>query len=278
MNRARAAEESLRTQFDAAILTPFREAIRRYGLIRAGDAIAVCISGGKDSMLLAKLMQMVQPESPVPFSLRYLIMDPGYNDENRRRVEENARLLEIPYTIFESRIFEVANSQEKNPCFLCARMRRGHLYARARELGCNKIALGHHFNDVIETTLLAMLWGGQMQAMPPKLDAANFPGMSLIRPLYMVREDAIVAWKNANNLSFIQCACRFTEHCSTCGQGNSKRQEVKLLLKRLRMADPDVEDRLFQSLHRLRTETFPTDVWPRRAYEDGRENGDAEKW
>ena len=257
MTPAERAEESLRKQFADSILQPFREGIRRYGLIREGDRIAVCISGGKDSMLLAKLMQMYRPESPVPFTLRFLIMDPGYNEENRRRVEDNARRLEIPYTLFETDIFDVANRQVKNPCFLCARMRRGHLYAKARELGCNKIALGHHFNDVIETTLLAMLWGGQLQAMPPKLNATNFEGMSLIRPLYMVHEEAIVAWKNANNLSFIQCACRFTEHCTTCGQGNSKRQETKLLLKRLRMTDPDVEQRLFESLHHLRTETFP---------------------
>ncbi len=258
MSRCAEIEESLRTRFSALIREPFEAAVSRYGLIRPGDRIAVCISGGKDSMLLAKLMQMKQRESALPFELTYLIMDPGYNAENRARVEANARLLEIPYTLFESDIFEVANSQEKNPCFLCARMRRGRLYSRARELGCTKIALGHHFNDVIETTLMAMLYGAQLQAMPPILDSQNFPGMQLIRPLYLVREEAIVAWKNANDLSFIQCACRFTEHCSTCGQGGgSKRQETKLMLKRLRLTDPGVEQRVFDSLHDLHLDTFP---------------------
>ena len=252
------AEESLRTRFRGSILLPFRRALRDYGLIAPGDRIAVCISGGKDSMLMAKLMQLEQRESEIPFELVYLIMDPGYNPENRAKVEANARLLEIPYTLFESDVFEIANSQEKNPCFLCARMRRGWLYAKARELGCNKIALGHHLNDVIETTVMAALYGAQLQAMPPILSATNFTGMRLIRPLYCVREEAIVAWKNANGLSFIQCACRFTEQCSTCGQGGgSKRQEVKLMLKRLRTTDPEIEERIFQALHHVQWETFP---------------------
>ena len=251
-----AAEESLRTRFAESIRAPFLEAVRRYGLIEAGDRIAVCISGGKDSMLLAKLMQMLQPESPVPFEVRYLIMDPGYNPENRARVEANARLLGIPYDLFEAGIFDVANSQLKNPCFLCARMRRGHLYSRARDLGCGKIALGHHFDDVIDTTLMAMLWGGQLQAMPPKLRAANFPGMSLIRPLYLVREEAIEAWRDANGLKFIRCACRFTEATEDGGH-DSKRMEAKRLLRSLREKEPQAEQRLFESLHHLRLDTFP---------------------
>ena len=250
------AEDLLRGPFRASILEPFGEAVRRYGLIAPGDAVAVCISGGKDSMLLAKLMQMYRPESPVPFTLRFLIMDPGYNAENRRRVEENARALGIPYDLFETDIFNVANRQVKNPCFLCARMRRGHLYSRARALGCSKIALGHHFDDVIETTLLAMLWGGQLQAMPPMLRAANFEGMSLIRPLYLVREADIEAWRDACGLRFIRCACRFTEGTET-GEHASKRKEAKELLRRLDAEAPGTSQKLFESLHHLRTETFP---------------------
>ena len=250
------AEDLLRGEFRESILEPFEEAIRRYGLIAPGDAIAVCISGGKDSMLLAKLMQLYQPQSPIPFSLRYLIMDPGYHPENRKKVEENAQRLGIPYDIFESDIFEVANKQVKNPCFLCARMRRGHLYSHARDLGCNKIALGHHFDDVIETTLLAMLWGGQLQAMPPILSATNFEGMSLIRPLYLVREAAIEAWRDTCGLQFIRCACRFTENTES-GEHASKRKEAKELLRRLDEEVPGTSQKLFESLHNLRAETFP---------------------
>ena len=252
----------LSKQAEASILGPFREriwepfcrAVDRYGLVSPGDAVAVCISGGKDSMLLAKLMQLYQAEHG-DFDLRFLIMDPGYNPENRQRVEENARLLGIPYTLFESEIFSVANAQTKNPCFLCARMRRGHLYSMARSLGCGTIALGHHFNDVIETTVMAMCWGGQLQAMAPVLDASHFPGMRLIRPLYLVHEDDIIAWREANGLSFIRCACRFTEQSEE--DHTSKRLEVKKLLRRLREEDPGVEQRVFDSLHHLQAETFP---------------------
>ena len=252
----------LSKQAEASILGPFREriwepfcrAVDRYGLVSPGDAIAVCISGGKDSMLLAKLMQLYQAERG-DFDLRFLIMDPGYNPENRQRVEENARLLGIPYTLFESEIFSVANAQTKNPCFLCARMRRGHLYSMARSQGCGTIALGHHFNDVIETTVMAMCWGGQLQAMAPVLDASHFPGMRLIRPLYLVHEDDIIAWRDANGLSFIRCACRFTEQSEE--DHTSKRLEVKKLLQRLRDEDPGVEQRVFDSLHHLQAETFP---------------------
>ena len=209
-------------------------------------------------MLMAKMMQMLHRHTEIPFQVEYLIMDPGYNEVNRRKVESNARFLEIPYTLFESDIFEVANAQDRNTCFLCARMRRGCLYKKARELGCNKIALGHHFDDVIGTTVMAMLYGGQLQAMPPRLKSQNFPGMELIRPLYMVHEEDIIAWKNTNELSFIQCACRFTENCTMCdnGQSGSKRQEVKQLLKMLKKDNPNVEENVFSSIHSLQLDTM----------------------
>ena len=263
MTFAQRAESSLLKEFRKPIWRPFMNAVREYELIRPGDRIAVCISGGKDSMLMAKLMQILQRHSEVPFEAEYLIMDPGYNEINRRKVESNAKLLEIPYTLFESDIFEIANSQERNPCFLCAKMRRGCLYGKARELGrelgCNKIALGHHFNDVIETTVMGMLWGGQLQGMMPKLHSKNFPGMELIRPLYRVHEEDIIAWKNAHELSFIQCACRFTENCTMCdnGGGGSKRQEVKQLLKRLNRDGGKVEKNVFNAIHTLQFDTFP---------------------
>ncbi len=251
-------EQSIVRRYHEQLWSPFCKAIRRYDLIQPGDRIAVCISGGKDSMLMAKLMQMLHRHTGIPFDVEYLIMDPGYNEVNRRKVESNARFLEIPYTLFESDIFEVANAQDRNPCFLCARMRRGCLYKKARELGCNKIALGHHFDDVIGTTVMAMLYGGQLQAMPPRLKARNFPGMELIRPLYLVHEEDIIAWKNANELSFIQCACRFTENCTMCdnGQGGSKRQEVKRLLKALKKENPCVEENVFSSIHSLQLDTM----------------------
>ena len=256
---AQRVESSLLKEFRKPIWRPFMNAVRAYELIKPGDKIAVCISGGKDSMLMAKLMQILQRHSEVPFEAEYLIMDPGYNEINRRKVESNAKLLDIPYTLFESDIFEIANSQEKNPCFLCAKMRRGCLYGKARELGCNKIALGHHFNDVIETTVMGMLWGGQLQGMMPKLHSKNFPGMELIRPLYRVHEEDIIAWKNAHELSFIQCACRFTENCTLCdnGGGGSKRQEVKQLLKRLNRDGGKVEKNVFNAIHMLQFDTFP---------------------
>ena len=256
---AQRVESSLLKEFRKPIWRPFMNAVRAYELIKPGDKIAVCISGGKDSMLMAKLMQILQRHSEVPFEAEYLIMDPGYNEINRRKVESNAKLLDIPYTLFESDIFEIANSQEKNPCFLCAKMRRGCLYGKARELGCNKIALGHHFNDVIETTVMGMLWGGQLQGMMPKLHSKNFPGMELIRPLYRVHEEDIIAWKNAHEFSFIQCACRFTENCTLCdnGGGGSKRQEVKQLLKRLNRDGGNVEKNVFNAIHMLQFDTFP---------------------
>ena len=248
-------EQSISRRYHKELWSPFCRAIKAYQLIQPGDKIAVCISGGKDSMLLAKMMQMLHRHTEVPFEVEFLIMDPGYNEANRRKVESNAGFLEIPYTMFESNIFDVANVQEKNPCYLCARMRRGHLYKKARELGCNKIALGHHFDDVIGTTVMAMLYGGQLQAMPPKLKSKNFPGMELIRPLYMVHEEDIIAWAKANDLSFIQCACRFTENVDG-GHTSSKRQEVKLLLKELKKTNPSVEENVFSSIHSLQLDTM----------------------
>ena len=219
----------------------------------------ICISGGKDSMLMAKLLQELQRHSEVPFELVYLVMDPGYNEINRQKIESNAALLHIPITVFETNIFDVANNSDKSPCYLCARMRRGHLYKKAQELGCNKIALGHHFNDVIETTVMSMFYGSQLQAMPPKLHSTNFPGMTLIRPMYCIHEDDIIAWRRYNELEFIQCACRFTEACTICdnGGGGSKRQEVKVLLRRLMRDNPNIENSIFRSIHAVALDTMP---------------------
>ncbi|MBR5383338.1 MAG: tRNA 2-thiocytidine biosynthesis protein TtcA [Clostridia bacterium] len=246
---AQMVEQSIIRTYHDELWNPFCKAIKRYELINPGDRIAVCISGGKDSMLMAVMMRMLQRHSEVPFDVEYLIMDPGYNPENRRLVEKNAQFLELPYTIYESDIFEIANVQEKNPCFLCARMRRGCLYKKAQEMGCNKIALGHHFDDVIGTTLIGMFYGGQLQAMIPKLKSKNFPGMELIRPMYMVHEEDILTWKEANNLEFIQCACRFTENDAV--QHDSKRQEIKDLVRRLREDNPNIERNIFASIHML---------------------------
>ena len=248
-------EQTIVRRYHEQLWSPFCKAIKRYQLIQPGDRIAVCISGGKDSMLLAKMAQMLHRHTEIPFDVVYLIMDPGYNHENRERVEMNAKLLEIPYTIFESDIFEVANSQDKNPCFLCARMRRGCLYRKAQELGCNKIALGHHFDDVISTTVMAMFYGGQLQAMPPRLKAQNFPGMELIRPLYLVHEEDIIAWKNANHLQFIQCACRLTENAAH-DHSDSKRLEVRNLIRQLKQTNPHIEDNIFASIHNLQLDSM----------------------
>lgn len=252
-------ERSIIKKFRKTIWNPFILAVKRYELIQEGDRIAVCISGGKDSMLLAKLMQQLQRHSEVPFELVFLVMDPGYNPVNRQKIESNAELLHIPLTIFESDIFEVASSTEKNPCYLCARMRRGNLYHQAQELGCNKIALGHHFSDVIETTLIGMFYGSQLQGMMPKLHSTNFPGMQLIRPMYCIHEDAILAWKQYNNLEFIQCACRMTEKIDASGDGigPSKRQEIKLLLRELRKTNPNIEKSIFNSIHAVCLDTMP---------------------
>ena len=252
-------ERSITEEFHEQIWTPFLTAVQKYELVQEGDKIAVCISGGKDSMLMAKLMQLLQRNSDVPFTLIFLVMDPGYNAINRRKIENNAQLLHIPITVFESDIFEIANNTDHSPCYLCAKMRRGHLYSKAKELGCNKIALGHHFSDVIETTLIGMFYGSQLQAMMPKLHSKNFEGMELIRPMYCVHEEAILSWKQHNDLEFIQCACRFTENCTMCdnGGGGSKRQEIKQLIRRLRRENPTIEQSIFNSLHALSLDSFP---------------------
>lgn len=251
-------ERSIHKKYRKTIWGQFTYAVKAYQLINEGDRIAVCISGGKDSMLMAKLMQMLQRISDFPFEVRYLVMDPGYNPINRQKIINNAALLEIPIEIFDTDIFEIANNTDKSPCYLCARMRRGHLYNRAKEIGCNKIALGHHFSDVIETTLMGMLYGGQMQAMRPKLHSNNFEGMELIRPLYCVHENDIIAWKQYNELEFIQCACRFTENCTMCdnGGGGSKRQETKNLIKRLKRDNPLIEKNIFNSIHNVNLDTM----------------------
>lgn len=248
-------ERSIIKTYRKRIWNPFLIALKNYKLVNAGDKIAVCISGGKDSMLMAKLLQELHKYSDVPFELVYLVMDPGYNAENRKKIEDNARLLHIPITVFETNIFTVADKTEKSPCYLCARMRRGHLYKAAQDLGCNKIALGHHFNDVIETTLLGMFYGSQIQSMPPKLHSTNFKGMELIRPMYCIHEDAIIAWQKYNGLEFIQCACRFTENCEN-GTGDSKRQEIKQLIKELKKTNPNIEKSIFNSIHSVCLDTM----------------------
>lgn len=248
-------ERSIIKTYRKEIWNPFLIALKEYKLVNAGDKIAVCISGGKDSMLMAKLLQELHKYSEVPFELVYLVMDPGYNEKNRKQIEHNAELLNIPITVFETNIFDVTSKTEKSPCYLCARMRRGHLYKKAQDLGCNKIALGHHFNDVIETTLLGMFYGSQLQSMPPKLHSTNFEGMELIRPMYCISESAIIKWRNYNNLEFLQCACRFTENCEN-GTGESKRQEIKALIAELKKTNPNIEKSIFNSIHSVCLDTM----------------------
>jgi len=250
-------EHSISKKFRIKLWRPFIEGIKRYELIQEGDNIAVCISGGKDSMLLAKLMQALHRHSKFPFGLKFMVMDPGYNEINRQRIIANAATLEIPITIFESNIFETVVKTDRSPCYLCARMRRGFLYAHAQKLGCNKIALGHHFSDVIETALMNMFYGSEFGTMMPKLRSQNYKGMELIRPMYCVHEEDIVAWARYNELNFIQCACPLSENCSIydASGGTSKRQEVKTLLKQLRRDNKDVEASIFQSLHRVNLDT-----------------------
>lgn len=251
-------ERSIVKKYRKEIWNPFILAVKKYELIKKGDKIAVCISGGKDSMLMAKLMQQLYLYSEVPFDLKFIVMDPGYNQVNRMKIESNAKLLHIPIEIFDTNIFDVANKTDKSPCYLCARMRRGHLYSRAKELGCNKIALGHHFDDVIETTLLGMFYGSQLQSMPPKLHSTNFDGMELIRPMYCIHEESISAWVRYNNLNFIQCACRFTEQCADDKyQGSSKRQEIKELIKTLKKDNPNIDKCIFNSIHSVHLDTMP---------------------
>lgn len=250
-------EKSLRKKFRKEIWSKFTKAVNTYELVKPGDKIAVCISGGKDSMLMAKCFQELKLHDKFDFDVKFLVMDPGYSPRNRQVIEENARILNIPIAVFESDIFESVYNIEKSPCYLCARMRRGHLYAYAKELGCNKIALGHHYDDVIETILMGMLYGAQVQTMMPKLHSTNFEGMELIRPLYLVREDDIKAWRDYNGLNFIQCACKFTDTCTTCNneENQSKRVEIKELIKTLKQVNPHVESNIFRSVENVNIDT-----------------------
>ena len=254
---AQKAEHSINKKFRKTIWSKFTLAVKKYALIQKDDKIAVCISGGKDSMLMAKLMQLFARYSEVPFTPVFLVMDPGYNPKNLEKIKYNAELLDIPLTVFKTDIFDIANSVGDSPCYLCARMRRGYLYSKAKELGCNKIALGHHFSDVIETTVMGMFYGAQIQAMLPKLRSKNFEGMSLIRPMYCIHEDDIIAWKNYNELDFIQCACRFTEkNALGDGTGNSKRLEIKNLIRELKKTNPTIEKSIFRSIHAVSLDTM----------------------
>ena len=252
------AELSIRKKYHKQLFSQFAKACKTYKLINPGDHIAVCISGGKDSMLMAKLFQEIQTHRQVKFDLTFLVMDPGYNKENRELIEKNAEALGIPITIFESTIFDTVDTIENSPCYLCARMRRGYLYSKAKELGCNKIALGHHYDDVIETILMGMVYGGQIQTMMPKLHSTNFEGMELIRPMYLIRESDICAWRDYNELHFLQCACHFTETCSTChedGTTSSKRLETKKLIAELKKVNPFVESNIFRSVENVNLDT-----------------------
>ena len=259
-DRSAEIEDSIRRvrRFRENLMTPFTKAIRIYDLLQPGDRIAVCISGGKDSMLMAKLFQELQRHRKFPFELKFLVMDPGYNELNRLMIETNSAALGIPVTVFETDIFDIVYDIPKSPCYLCARMRRGHLYKRAQEMGCNKIALGHHYDDVIETILMGMLWSGQFQTMMPKIRSRNFPGMELIRPMSLIREDDIKAWRDYHGLHFIQCACRFTDTCSSCrpdGVSASKRMETKMLIRKLHETNPDVEAHLYNSARCVNLDT-----------------------
>ena len=248
------AEKSIRKKFHGELFSRFAKACKTYELIQDGDHIAVCISGGKDSMLMAKLFQEIKWHRQIDFELTFLVMDPGYSEANRALIESNARKLGIPITVFESTIFDAVDAVEKNPCYLCAKMRRGYLYSKAKELGCNKIALGHHYDDVIETILMGMLYSGQLQTMMPKLHSTSFEGMELIRPMYLIREKDICRWRDYNNLQFLQCACHFTETCATChedGTISSKRLETKRLIARLREENPFAEGNIFKSVENV---------------------------
>jgi tRNA(Ile)-lysidine synthase TilS/MesJ/rhodanese-related sulfurtransferase len=253
-DKAKSVEESIRKKFHKKLFSPFAKGIVTYDLIQPNDKIAVCISGGKDSFAMAKLFQELRRHHKFPFELVFLVMDPGYSKENREIIEKNAQMLNIPITIFETDIFENVFNIEKSPCYICARMRRGNLYAKAKELGCNKIALGHHYDDVIETILMGMLYGGQVQTMMPKLKSTNFDGMELIRPMYLIREDDIKAWRDYNGLRFIQCACKFTDTCTTCAPSSntgSKRVKVKELIRTLKADDPEIEQNIFKSVENV---------------------------
>ena len=256
--KAKEVEQSLRKKFKKKIWSKFTKAINTYELVKPGDKIAVCISGGKDSMLMAKCFQELKVHNKFDFEVKFLVMDPGYSPENRKVIEDNAKKLNIPITIFESDIFESVFNVEKSPCYLCARMRRGHLYHFAKDMGCNKIALGHHYDDVIETILMGMLYSGQIQTMMPKLHSTNFEGMELIRPLYLVREDDIKAWRDYNDLHFIQCTCKFTDTCTTCNneENQSKRIEIKNLISELKKTNRFVEGNIFKSVENVNLNTI----------------------
>jgi len=255
---SRDVEQSIRKKFRKKIWRMFAKAINTYDLVKEGDKIAVCISGGKDSMLMAKLFQELKLHNKFEFEVKFLVMDPGYSPENRKVIEENARKLNIPITIYESDIFESVYNVEKSPCYLCARMRRGYLYKFAKDMGCNKIALGHHYDDVIETILMGMLYSGQVQTMMPKLHSTNYEGMELIRPLYLIREQDIKSWCQYNDLHFIQCACKFTDTCTTCNneENRSKRVEIKELIKTLKQVNPYVEGNIFKSVENVSLEAI----------------------
>jgi len=256
MTRAEEITRMIVRRFRKPIWGRFLEGIKTYDMIQEGDRIAVCISGGKDSMLMAMCVKQLQKYSLIPFEAEYLVMDPGYAPANRQRIIDNAALLDIPIKIFEARIFDAVEVIGKNPCYMCARMRRGYLYKNAMELGCNKIALGHHFDDVIETILMGMLYGSQMQTMMPKLHSENFPPMQLIRPMYMVREDDIIKWRDVNGLQFLNCACSVTQSIDINGDGGSKRQEVKQLLRQLRATDPKIDMHIFRSVENVNLRTL----------------------
>lgn len=250
MDSREQVEKSIVKKYRRTIWLKFVGAVKEYGLIREGDRIAVCLSGGKDSMLMAKCMQQLHRYSDFPFGVEYLTMDPGYSPANRRLIEENAQTLGVPVHIFKTEIFDTVAKMEDSPCYVCARMRRGYLYKHARQLGCNKIALGHHFDDVIETVLMSMLYGSEIRTMMPKLHSAHYPGMELIRPMYLVRESDILAWKRYNGLTFLNCACRFTERYAVQApeKSVSKRQEMKLLIRQLRQVNPNVDQNIFTSV------------------------------
>ena len=250
-------EKSIIKKFRKSVWCKFTKAIREYELVKDGDKIAVCISGGKDSMLMAKLFQELRKHGKANFELVFLVMNPGYNADNWKIIQDNAKVLGIPLTVFESNIFDTVADIDKNPCYLCARMRRGYLYSHAKELGCNKIALGHHYDDVIETILMGMLYSGKIETMMPKLHSTNFEGMELIRPLYLVREDDIKAWRDYNDLHFIQCACKFTDTCTTCNnnENRSKRMEIKDLIRELKKVNPYVEGNIFKSIENVNLNT-----------------------
>ena len=252
MEKYKEIEKSIIKKYRKEIWAKFIEAVKTYELIQDNDKIMVCISGGKDSFLLAKCIQELKRHGKINFEARYVVMDPGYNEYNRKYIEDNARILNIPIEIFESDIFDVVSTiDSKSPCYLCAKMRRGYLYNKAKEIGCNKIALGHHFDDVIETTLLSMFYGAEIKTMMPKLHSDNYEGLELIRPLYLVKEGAIISWRNYNELTFINCACRFTEGCSLINDGTSKRKEMKELIKTMKQINPNVDQNIFKALDNI---------------------------